>query len=316
LELNRHRLRMRLSTSGSRCTVNHVGKRIGFLLQKHGCLAERKWFTDVAELISVGIEFTVVRGKSKRPVRDRKGRLLYHVHAHTVYRLKRWLSDEEWQEFGSKWHDHFGTYCPDSGKIRDLREACKYPLKAADLEVVRRHGELVALYRQLERRHLFQPYGGFRVFRRYLDDHDLTVKRIHRASGKPQLVLVEKQPSTRVHYNRDRPSRSPAIDIFFGRRRPRASQKNPRMGVWEMWGNLVSTPAEARRKRNIKAWTPPAAQPAAPPKDGAGQVHTVTFIPRLPDDLKEALQDQVTYTLRTFIPRPAKPRGHLQKCSI
>ncbi len=83
-----------------------------------------------------------------------------------------------------------------------------------------------------------------------------------------------------------------------------------------MWGNLVSTPAEARRKRNIKVWTPPAAQPAAPPKDGAGQVHTVILNPRLTVEVREALQDQVTYTLRASIQRPSKPRGHLQKCSI
>jgi hypothetical protein len=149
-------LRMRLVTSGARCPVGEVGERIEFLHEAVRRLQERAWFRKRAELISIGIEFTAEPGPD--------GDLLYHVHAHLIYRILKRIPREEFRDFLRRWKGHFkGRFCRDSGRIRDIREACKYPCKAADLLVVLNREELPALYDQLKGRKLFQTYGGLRA---------------------------------------------------------------------------------------------------------------------------------------------------------
>jgi hypothetical protein len=223
-------------------------------------LRERKWFYSVAELISAGIEFTTEPGPD--------GHLLFHVHTHLIYRILRPVSKAEFRDFLRRWKGHFkGRHCPDSGHIRDLREACKYPCKAADLLGVINAGELPELYHQLEGRKLFQTYGGLRALRANLRATREKMKRRLLDSPAPEAVTQPKaplveyvrvapQPPTCVHYHERRYQDEPPTNIFLGWTHPAIDKKTGQIAVQEVWLNPTLPPEERRKLRNITRWTP------------------------------------------------------------
>lgn len=284
--------RMRLLTSGTRCPVDQVGTRIDFLHERINSLRERRWFTKIAELISCGIEFTAEMGPD--------GFLLYHVHAHLIYRILKPIPKAEFREFLSRWKNHFrGCHCPDSGRIRDLREACKYPCKSADLLGILSAGELPALHHQLVGRKLFQTYGGLRALRADLRESREKIKRRRLEQvdkeavtlpkkQKIEYVRVAPQSATRVHYHRRRfPTQEAPTNIFLGYTHPFPDKKNGRIGVHELWMNPTLPPEKLRELRKIPRWSPPEWRQRFD-EDGARlQVHTNISSSRLEDPLPD-----------------------------
>jgi hypothetical protein len=281
-------LRMRLLTTGARCRIGEVGQRLGFIHEGVRRLPGRVWFNSVAELISCGIEFTVEVAPD--------GTLWYHVHAHLIYRILRPIPKAQFREFLRQWKGHFkGAFCPDSGRIRDVREACKYPCKAAELMDVLRGGEMPALFDQLFGRKLFQAYGGHRELRADLTATGEKLKRrrldakIPEAVTDPRRPLIEyvrvaRQVGARGRYGKRRFPDERPTNIFLGWTLPVIDKVTGQIGVQELWLNPTLPIEELRRLRGIQRWTPAYARHLSGGDEPHLQVHTSISSDRLLDE--------------------------------
>lgn len=104
----------------------------------------------------------------------------FHVHAHTIVRLREKLNPERWTwllgAVRGWWKFHF----KDSQRIRQAREACKYVVKPSDLDRLSAP-ELAILHRQLFRLHLVQCLGILKERRRLVEDGNR--KLVRRGEG-------------------------------------------------------------------------------------------------------------------------------------
>lgn len=89
------------------------------------------------------------------------GAALVHLHCHVVYTLAHQLSPRRWRRFlakvRNKWRFHWG----ENGRLENIREACKYPIKPGDCSHLSNES-LAAFYRGTAGLHLVQPLGEFR----------------------------------------------------------------------------------------------------------------------------------------------------------
>lgn len=127
-------------------------------------------------------------------VHEADGQYTYHPHVNVVYRPTKKMSREQWVDFLAASWDRLGAHWHDAGKVRDIREICKYITKVESSDtspahaavevgvavdrVARREarrvvglldlpgGELAALADALHRVHRVRWRGGLAAARR------------------------------------------------------------------------------------------------------------------------------------------------------
>lgn len=166
--------RMWVFTSGDRVRLEGVRERIGWLHRRLSKLnAEPFMKLAGAELVFRSTELGEVE-------RDETGSPTFHVHAHTIVRLREKLSPERWTSLLGAVRGWWKYHFKDSQRIHQAREACKYVVKPGDLD--RLTGpELVMLHRQLFRLHLVQCLGVLKERRRNVEESNR--KLVRRGEG-------------------------------------------------------------------------------------------------------------------------------------
>jgi hypothetical protein len=144
----------RLSKLNAGLTFRLFGAQFHFRATELGSLVRAcRWPRTVTPSPQTGFE-------GIDPGADDPGELLAHIHSHVFYSLPlteawSWFIGSIWDEWGAHW-DHGRT-------IADAREACKYPVKPADMAFCHMTSEETAeLYRQLRGLHLVQAMGELR----------------------------------------------------------------------------------------------------------------------------------------------------------
>jgi hypothetical protein len=84
-----------------------------------------------------------------------------HIHAHVVYKLKKQLSPRRWKRFLAKVKNKWRFHWDESGRLQNVREACKYPIKPGDYSHLTNE-QVAAFYHATKGLHLVQPLGEFR----------------------------------------------------------------------------------------------------------------------------------------------------------
>lgn len=164
----RQRCRMATFTAGALCFVRGAGAelraRVEIFQRRLSRLNDSALFrAHGAQMQFRGTEFGTVRLACPVPREPgtEGGIPLVHIHAHVVYSLAHQLSPRRWRRFLAKvknvWRFHWG----ENGKLENIREAVKYPIKPHDTEHLEpRH--VRAIHEATKGLHLVQPLGAFR----------------------------------------------------------------------------------------------------------------------------------------------------------
>lgn len=91
-----------------------------------------------------------------------EGGLSVHIHAHTFARFHRVLGSEETTRFNKAVWAAWGAHWDFGKTVYKAREACKYPIKPADLEALRNE-DVSLLFNALRGMKLVQPMGELRL---------------------------------------------------------------------------------------------------------------------------------------------------------
>lgn len=114
-----------------------------------------------------GSEFTRKTAGERKLESYDEDTVLYHPHANILYKPRKKLSKEEWEDF-LKWTREFlGSHWKDNGKINNVNEIVKYVVKPEDLLRGKKPlDELEAkwLFDSLFSLNLAQPLGEFRQY--------------------------------------------------------------------------------------------------------------------------------------------------------
>ena len=173
-------------TSGVRCQVGELRARIVRLSRRVSI-----WHRNICA--PLGIE--VLIRSIELPCDDG---LTFHVHANVLSVLDHRLPPHVWADFLRQTRAFFAAHWQDNGRLEDVREVVKYVMKGDDLvRLADRAPHLIPeLYHQLERLHLVQPLGGFRDFRRWLED-DRRQAVPEYVKGRRHLVALKRPKCTR-----------------------------------------------------------------------------------------------------------------------
>lgn len=106
-----------------------------------------------------------------------------HIHAHVFLHLKRFLAKAEIAQFTKELRAWWGADHVDIGEvIKDVKEACKYPVKPGDLDGLT-DSELAALFRETKGLHLKQAMGELREVIAARQAACLTVRKVRTSEG-------------------------------------------------------------------------------------------------------------------------------------
>jgi hypothetical protein len=109
-----------------------------------------------------------------------------HLHAHVVYSLEHKLAPRRWRRFLSKVKNLWRYHWDESGKLENVREACKYPIKPGDTgHLENKH--IVAFYHATRGLHLVQPLGELREIIGERRDAGLKLVRLRNAAMELEL---------------------------------------------------------------------------------------------------------------------------------
>lgn len=109
-----------------------------------------------------------------------------HLHTHVVYSFAHQLSPRRWKRFLAKMHNLWRYHWSDSGKLRDVREACKYPIKPGDYSHLTNE-QIAAFYHATKGLHLVQPLGEFRA--EIAERREAALKAVRLRNGDRKLEL-------------------------------------------------------------------------------------------------------------------------------
>ncbi|MFC5049555.1 hypothetical protein ACFPK9_02840 [Rubritalea spongiae] len=165
---NKH-CRMWVFTTGQRTSIENVREEIGVLHRRLSRLNNQSFMK------AAGVQI-VFRSTELGSLERIAGEATFHLHAHTIIKLSRYLPPEDWSYLLKRvrgwWKHHFS----DSKEIHSAREACKYVVKPSDVESLEAF-ELKELYEQMFRLHLVQCLGELKAQRKEFKDADVMPRK-------------------------------------------------------------------------------------------------------------------------------------------
>lgn len=165
---NKH-CRMWVFTTGQRTPIQNVREEIGVLHRRLSRLNNQSFMK------AAGVQI-VFRSTELGSLVRIGGEATFHLHAHTIIKLSRYLPPEDWSYLLKRvrgwWKHHFS----DSKEIHSAREACKYVVKPSDVDSLEAN-ELKELYEQMFRLHLVQCLGELKAQRKKFKDADVIPKK-------------------------------------------------------------------------------------------------------------------------------------------
>jgi len=274
LALNGRYVRYAVMTTGQRCAVSEVRRRVVWL---HRTIS--RWHHEICAPLGIEVLFRA----AELPCDDAE---TFHVHANVIYAPSRYLRPREWRRFLRQTRAHFGTHWHDNGKLEDVREAVKYVMKGDQVAKLAASSPavLVALYHQLAGLHLVQGLGPFRDWRRALADVGQKVVAIHELGGRKLIAVKRRERRPDDDAEASAGDRLPAVNRILSFGLPRAvfgPRKEPvalveSLDLDSLWRDPLVMEHVARA---VHDWTAKGlALPArpAPPATGAFTVHTST----------------------------------------
>lgn len=165
---NKH-CRMWVFTTGQRTPIENVREEIGILHRRLSKLNNQPFMK------AAGVQI-VFRSTELGSLERQEGKPTFHLHAHTIIKLSRFLPPEDWSYLLKRvrkwWKHHFS----DSKEINSAREACKYVVKPSDVDSLQAE-ELKQLYEQMFRLHLVQCLGELKTQRKEFKDADVIPRK-------------------------------------------------------------------------------------------------------------------------------------------
>ena len=162
LEKNEGKVRMWVFNTGVRAGIAECDDRIRMLNRNVGILA-----SELRDKFAIDIFF---RATELGSVQKSKGRTTVHPHAHVLVKtpfVQDWSKAIAW--VNARWRQLCdmspnSTWKPfeESGKLRNVHEACKYVMKPSSLKLLSSE-ETAELYGALYKKHLVQPLGEFKT---------------------------------------------------------------------------------------------------------------------------------------------------------
>lgn len=170
------RFRMWVVTSGKRCDTGYIKKRFKWLNTHIRKLRDKKWFKNR------GIEIIFRSNEIGSAKYDDNGTLTFHPHSHLIVEVTRRIPKKQYSALLSRLHSYFGTHFKDAGRIRDIKEACKYCVKPFELDGMPDFA-LGMIYDQLFRSHLVQPMGNLKEEKNEIIESGDRLQRHNTESG-------------------------------------------------------------------------------------------------------------------------------------
>ena len=210
--------RMMIATEGSRCVLadletvlashsRRVRQQLCPYLRRNGCMP-----------FLIRTEFTI----EKKPDDPEP---TYHVHSHILYDCTKFFGSSGFSDLVKGCQSVMGgRTVKDSGRIRNLAEACKYCCKIEsrnkrdyqlgllDLSP----SQVFDLSRILKGKKMLRPIGDFRAFRQRLRGDCVVMGKIG-CGDKRTFVEVEKEKASAINATYEKKART-AIDIVIGRK--------------------------------------------------------------------------------------------------
>jgi len=168
-------MRYMVITNGQLVKVSRLGNAIKAFNRKIS-----KWAHEARERYGMDICF---RGL-EFPIKD-QGRKA-HLHANVLYMPTRRLSQAKFSEFMEFTHGYFGTVLKDAGRLREPREAIKYPFKPNDLDDAS-GSDLRLIAEQTLGQRIIEALGSFREFRA-----DLKERKLRTVWDNDRYILAQK----------------------------------------------------------------------------------------------------------------------------
>ena len=179
--LSRHpkRYRMFVLNTGERVEIPDIREMSKSLHRNLSRIAK-----EMRDLWNVDLVF---RSTEYGSMRKRGGEPTFHPHAHCLVNTPHMGSDQygkfiewmnkRWRSLNNMSPDQSWNPFNDSGKIRNVREVCKYMVKCSDLLGLET-SQLVEFYRQTRKLQLVQFLGSLKEERRLIKDQGIRPVRI------------------------------------------------------------------------------------------------------------------------------------------
>lgn len=183
-------------TSGERCTAADLRDRIQELNRRISKLNAEPWMKEAGvEIVFRSTETGSLVDEDGKERKNEKGEWLYHPHSHCMVQLKKGrIERRAWSALMSKVHDYMGAVWSEDGKIQDVRECAKYPMKPTDIERLN-DAETAELFHALHGLHLVQPLGSVKEMKEAIlaAGDTLVWRRVQEKDGSlaPKLVRAK-----------------------------------------------------------------------------------------------------------------------------
>lgn len=229
-------------TSGARCGIYEVGKRVSDLAARLNALNKELKRRFGVEIVFRSTELGTLERRADGTIdggagtveRDERGNVKFHVHAHCVVNsLVGFITPARWDEMirfvWSFWGDHWDA----GGMIRNARECCKYVTKPGDMLKLT-PALLAVLEHQLHGKRLVTPMG---TLKREIANRKAANKVLRRKRTREGIIWREVF-SHNAHAKNDEARRE---EIFRLHQAERVEQMDA--AKWEH----VGTPRKAQR---------------------------------------------------------------------
>lgn len=153
-------LRYLVITNGQLVRIDKLGSNIRSFNRKIS-----KWAHEAKERYSIDVVFRGLEFPFKSDSRA-------HLHANILYMPRARLSQEQFSEFLEFTHNYFGTVLHDAGRLKEPREAIKYPFKPNDLNDAKPE-DLRTIAEQVFGQRIIEALGTFREWRSEIKENQL-----------------------------------------------------------------------------------------------------------------------------------------------
>ena len=151
-------LRYLVITNGQLVRLDELGNNIQKFNRKISKWASESKARYGIDVVFRGLEFPI------------KENIKAHLHANILYMPTTRLAPEKFSEFMSWTHEYFGTVLHDAGRLKEPREAIKYPFKPNDLQHAK-GANLKVLAEQVFGQRIIEALGSFRKWRQEIKDN-------------------------------------------------------------------------------------------------------------------------------------------------
>jgi len=175
--------RMWVFTTGTRTPLGEVRDRAQWLHRRLSKLNAQPFMK------AAGVSLVFRSTELGEIDKDESGTPTFHVHAHVMVQMRRWLPKDVWTQLLENVRDWWTYHFDESKKIEKVREACKYVVKPGDLDQLTAP-ELAELHHQLFRLHLVQCLGELKELRKTITESRKKLVRRSQGNGS-RLVLAD-----------------------------------------------------------------------------------------------------------------------------